>query len=125
MELVTTPSGAVVLNDSYNANPASMAAALRALALLPARRRTAVVGTMAELGRAGPAEHRAIAVLADELGVDLVVVGTADYGRPPVSGIEEALAVLGSLDGDDAVLVKASRVVGLERLVSRLRTPAE
>jgi UDP-N-acetylmuramyl pentapeptide synthase len=57
--------------------------------------------------------------------VDLIVVGTTEYGRPSVAGIEEALAVLPRLDGDDAVLVKASRVVGLERLVSRLMTPAE
>jgi UDP-N-acetylmuramoyl-tripeptide--D-alanyl-D-alanine ligase len=123
MELVTTPSGAAVLNDSYNANPASMAAALRALAVLPARRRTAVVGTMAELGPSGPSEHRAISALADDLGIELIVVGTTDYGRPAVAGIEGALAALLPLDGDDAVLVKASRVVGLERLVSLLTAP--
>src|SRR5690606_10331667 len=50
MELGRAPSGALVLNDAYNANPLSMAAALRSLAGLPARRRVAVLGTMAELG---------------------------------------------------------------------------
>ena len=119
MELVTTPTGATVLNDAYNANPSSMAAALRALALLPGRR-TAVLGTMAELGPTGPAEHRGIAALARSLGVRLIAVGTADYGLPPVADIEEALIALGPLDGNDAVLVKASRVAGLERLVDRL-----
>jgi UDP-N-acetylmuramoyl-tripeptide--D-alanyl-D-alanine ligase len=120
MELVVAPSGAVVLNDAYNANPGSMAAALRALAVLPARRRVAVVGAMAELGVTGPAEHRAIALLAEELGVDLIPLGTAEYGPTPVAGIDEAVARLGPLGDGDAVLVKASRVVGLERLAARL-----
>ena len=51
MELATAPSGAVILNDAYNANPTSVAAALESLAALPARRRIAVLGVMAELGR--------------------------------------------------------------------------
>jgi UDP-N-acetylmuramoyl-tripeptide--D-alanyl-D-alanine ligase len=123
MELLTAPGGATILNDAYNANPGSMAAALRALAILPARRRVAVVGPMAELGVDAPAEHRRIAVLADGLGLELIAVGTADYGSDPVAGIDEALAVLGPLGAGDAVLVKASRVAGLERLAARLVAP--
>jgi UDP-N-acetylmuramoyl-tripeptide--D-alanyl-D-alanine ligase len=124
MELLTSASGATVLNDAYNANPASMAAALRALALLPARRRVAVVGIMAELGADAVIEHRRIATLADELGIELVAVDTADYGRVPVVGIDEAVEALGPLGHGDAVLVKASRVGGLERLALRLLQPA-
>jgi UDP-N-acetylmuramoyl-tripeptide--D-alanyl-D-alanine ligase len=120
MELVTTASGARVLNDAYNANPGSMAAALRSLALLPARRRVAVVGVMAELGATAAAEHRAIAALAAELGVELIAVGTADYGPAPAEGIDEALTALGPVGDGDAVLVKGSRVAGLERLAARL-----
>jgi UDP-N-acetylmuramoyl-tripeptide--D-alanyl-D-alanine ligase len=120
MELVITASGARVLNDAYNASPTSMAAALRSLARLPAGRHVAVLGIMAELGDQGPAEHRAIGALADQLGVELVAVGTGDYGRTPVAGVDDALAVIGTLGGDDAVLVKASRVAGLERLAARL-----
>ncbi|HVF13738.1 MAG TPA: UDP-N-acetylmuramoyl-tripeptide--D-alanyl-D-alanine ligase, partial [Acidimicrobiales bacterium] len=58
MQLDRSPSGAFVLNDSYNANPVSTEAALRSLAQLPVERRTAILGIMAELGEVGPAEHR-------------------------------------------------------------------
>ncbi|MEY2404236.1 MAG: UDP-N-acetylmuramoyl-tripeptide--D-alanyl-D-alanine ligase, partial [Acidimicrobiaceae bacterium] len=69
MDLQRATSGALVLNDAYNANPTSMEAALRSLAALPARRRVAVLGVMAELGPDGPAEHRRIAALAEALGI--------------------------------------------------------
>ena len=121
MELVRLPSGARVINDAYNANPASMAAALRALAGLDARRRVAVLGQMAELGEAADAEHRAIGDLARELGIEVVAVDAPAYGGTGVAGLDEAVAALGPLGEGDAVLLKASRVVGLERLVSRLR----
>ncbi len=120
MDLRTAPSGARVLNDAYNAAPASMAAALRSLATIGAARRTAVLGVMAELGDRGPDEHRRIAALAEELGVRIVAVDTELYGVEPVDGIEGALDALGSLDGGDAVLVKASRVAGLERVAAAL-----
>jgi UDP-N-acetylmuramoyl-tripeptide--D-alanyl-D-alanine ligase len=120
MDLRTAPSGARVLNDAYNAAPASMAAALRSLATIDAERRTAVLGVMAELGDRGPDEHRRIAALAGELGVRIVAVDTDLYGVEPVAGIEGALDALGALDGADAVLVKASRVAGLERVAAAL-----
>jgi UDP-N-acetylmuramoyl-tripeptide--D-alanyl-D-alanine ligase len=124
MELGRTPSGAAVLNDAYNANPASMAAALDALAALPASRRIAVLGEMAELGALSSSEHAAVASQAAGLGVVLVAVDTPAYGAEPVEGVEGALAALGGLrpplGTGDAVLVKASRVVGLERLAARL-----
>jgi UDP-N-acetylmuramoyl-tripeptide--D-alanyl-D-alanine ligase len=126
MALEQTPEGARVLNDAYNASPTSMAAALRSLARLPATRRIAVVGEMAELGPDGPQAHRDIAGLADDLGIDLVVVGTPLYGRPMEVDLDaawEALARVGPLGPGDAMLVKASRVAGLERLVARLVAP--
>jgi len=121
MELVRLPSGARLINDAYNANPASTAAALRALAGLDAHRRVAVLGLMAELGEASEAEHRTIGDLARELGIEVVAVDTPAYGGTAVAGLDEAVAALGPLGEGDAVLLKASRVVGLERLVSRLR----
>jgi UDP-N-acetylmuramoyl-tripeptide--D-alanyl-D-alanine ligase len=127
MALERTPAGARVLNDAYNANPTSMAAALRSLARLPATRRIAVVGEMAELGPDGPQAHRDIAGLAADLGIALVVVGTPLYGRPVVDDLDaawDALARFGPLGPGDAVLVKASRVAGLERLAGRLVAPA-
>jgi UDP-N-acetylmuramoyl-tripeptide--D-alanyl-D-alanine ligase len=120
MDLVVPPSGARVLNDAYNANPTSMLAALDALADLDAERHTAVLGPMAELGEVAEAEHRRVADRAAELGVRLVPVDTDAYGGEPVEGIDGAVVALGRLDGGDAVLVKASRVAGLERLAQRL-----
>lgn len=116
MDLVTLPSGARLLNDAYNANPTSMAAALRALAELRAARRVAVLGIMAELGPTSEAEHRAVGDLARELGIEVVAVGTPAYGGTVVDDVAGAAAALGELGAGDAVLLKGSRVVGLERL---------
>ena len=120
MELTRTASGALLLNDAYNANPASMNAALRSLRRLPAKRRVAVLGEMAELGERSADEHRLVAAQAEELGIRVIAVGTSQYGVPPAAGIEDAEEILGPLGPGDAVLVKASRVVGLERLAARL-----
>ena len=81
MELSVAPSGLRVLNDAYNANPTSMAAALEALADLGAERRTAVLGPMAELGDHAEAEHRRITERASTLGIRLLAVDTDAYGR--------------------------------------------
>jgi UDP-N-acetylmuramoyl-tripeptide--D-alanyl-D-alanine ligase len=116
MELHRAASGAVVLNDAYNANPASMRAALDTLAAVNARRRLALLGLMAELDDPAP-EHAAIASYARDRGIELVAVGTDLYGASPV---DDPLTVVGPLREGDAVLVKASRVAGLERLAARL-----
>jgi UDP-N-acetylmuramoyl-tripeptide--D-alanyl-D-alanine ligase len=126
MDLQRTPSGALVLNDAYNANPTSVEAALRSLAALPisaAGRRVAVLGVMAELGPNAPELHRATADLAGELGITVIAVDAPDYGQPVVQGVDGALAALeamGPLHEGDAVLVKGSRVAGLERLAEKL-----
>jgi UDP-N-acetylmuramoyl-tripeptide--D-alanyl-D-alanine ligase len=120
MALATSRSGATVLNDAYNANPTSMEAALRSLAALPGRRRVAVLGVMAELGPTSAAEHARMGALAAELGIRVIAVGVADYGVDPVVDIEAALAALGPIAEGDAILVKGSRVAGLERLANRL-----
>ena len=142
MELVRTPCGARLLNDCYNANPLSMRAALHALAALPARRRIAVLGTMAELGDFEAEEHAAIGSLAVRLGITVVAVDAPGYASGfvaaphgadtaeavDVADIDGALAALaegGGLRDDDAVLVKGSRVAGLERLVARLVAGAD
>jgi UDP-N-acetylmuramoyl-tripeptide--D-alanyl-D-alanine ligase len=120
MDLVRMASGALVVNDAYNANPTSMAAALRALARLPARRRIAVLGPMAELGPASDEEHVAVGRLARDLGVDVIGVAAPAYGGTTVSGVDDVPTALGPLGGGDAVLLKGSRVAGLERLVELL-----
>ena len=123
MELAVAVSGATVLNDAYNANPTSVAAALEALAALPAVRRTAVLGVMAELGEREEVEHAAIGARARELGIRVIAVAAPAYGGEDVASVEAALALLGELDDGDAVLVKGSRVAGLERLAALLLEP--
>ena len=133
MEVVRTAGGARLLNDCYNANPLSMRAALQALAALPTKRRIAVLGTMAELGDFEAAEHAAIGSLVAQLGVQIIAVDAPGYSSGDgtvieAEGIEGALAALhdlGGLDASDAVLVKGSRVAGLERLVERLVAGAD
>jgi UDP-N-acetylmuramoyl-tripeptide--D-alanyl-D-alanine ligase len=120
MELTTLGSGARILNDAYNANPTSMAAALRALAALDAGRRVAVLGVMAELGPSRDADHRAVGDLARELGIEVVAVGVPAYGGTLVPDVAGAVAALRSLGPGDAVLVKGSRVAGLERVAAAL-----
>lgn len=120
MELHRAPSGAVVLNDTYNANPLSVEAALRALAELPARRRTAVLGIMAELGEVGPAEHARMGSLAAALGIRVIAVAAPDYGGEPAADADEALERLGPVGDGDAVLIKGSRAAGLERAAGTL-----
>jgi UDP-N-acetylmuramoyl-tripeptide--D-alanyl-D-alanine ligase len=120
MEVRRSPEGTVVVNDAYNANPASMAAALRSLAQLRAGRRVAVLGPMAELGGTERDEHLAIAALAGELGIEVVPVATDLYGPDPAPDLEAAVDRLGPLDDRTAVLVKGSRVAGLELLADRL-----
>ena len=120
MQLERTGSGAFVLNDAYNANPVSTEAALRALAALPAERRTAVLGVMAELGQVGPAEHARIGALAAELGIRVIAVAAPEYGGEQAADGDEALALLGPLGPGDAVLVKGSRAAGLETVAGTL-----
>jgi UDP-N-acetylmuramoyl-tripeptide--D-alanyl-D-alanine ligase len=130
MELTILASGARVLNDAYNAGPASMASALQALAALGADRPVAVLGEMAELGADAPAVHRQVAQLAESLGIRVVALASADYGPSAAHAADlvEARALLaegGPLGPGDAVLVKGSRVAGLERLAALLLAEAE
>jgi UDP-N-acetylmuramoyl-tripeptide--D-alanyl-D-alanine ligase len=121
MELARTTSGAIVVNDAYNANPQSTEAALRALAAIDARRHIAVLGPMLELGDVSAREHERIGALARRLGIAVIVsVGAPQYGGDDVPDVEAARARLGDLGPGDAVLVKGSRAAGLERLALAL-----
>lgn len=121
MDLQTGSSGVRVLNDSYNANPSSMRAALLALSQMPASRRFAVLGTMAELGRDKLSYHLEIGAFARDLGITFTVaLGEQDYGLVNVASVDEVEAALGPLGEGDVVLVKGSRVAGLERVAEAL-----
>jgi UDP-N-acetylmuramoyl-tripeptide--D-alanyl-D-alanine ligase len=135
MELTERPDGVLVVNDAYNANPDSMAAALRSLARLrrPGGRLLAILGDMLELGDGAPAQHRQVGELAAELGIDqLIVLGDhaedlaagARVGGAGVSMAPDRTAALAAavdwLRPADAVLVKASRGLALETVAQAL-----
>jgi UDP-N-acetylmuramoyl-tripeptide--D-alanyl-D-alanine ligase len=119
------PGGGFVVNDAYNANPDSMRAALEHLAERAGeRRRIAVLGEMAELGDASEAYHLEVGAAAANLGIDIVGVGDSARAYAPIvwaSTPEEALDLVRSLiQPGDAVLVKASRAVGLEGIADEI-----
>ena len=120
MELKRTVEGALVINDAYNASPTSMEAALRSLAHLDADRRIAVFGTMAELGDGAAEAHAGVARYARDLGIEVLAVGEDRYGVDCVADVQAAAERIEPLGERDAVLVKGSRVAGLERLADLL-----
>jgi UDP-N-acetylmuramoyl-tripeptide--D-alanyl-D-alanine ligase len=124
-EELPLPGGGVLINDCWNANPASMTAALRDLAARNGGRRIAVLGGMAELGPDGPRYHREVAALTADLDV-VVGVGelARDYGPSHWVADAGAAATLlrELLEPGDIVLVKGSRAVGLERVAQNLTT---
>ena len=136
MELHETADGVVVLNDSYNANPESMRAALDALVSIGADpsvgRTVAVLGEMLELGADSETSHRELGELAAGRVDQLVVVGdgargihagATDAGRPSVLVDDNAAAIdwlRTHLRAGDAVLVKASRGARLDEVAAAL-----
>jgi UDP-N-acetylmuramoyl-tripeptide--D-alanyl-D-alanine ligase len=124
-EEIELPGGGLLIADCYNANPTSMAAALRHLSESAAgRRRVAVLGDMAELGAGAAAYHREVGELLAQLGIEVVVAvgpqSRAYRGRwfATVAELREALGDV--IQPGDAVLVKASRSAGLEDAVEAI-----
>jgi UDP-N-acetylmuramoyl-tripeptide--D-alanyl-D-alanine ligase len=117
MEVHHVSGGPVLVVDCYNANPASADAALRSLGQLEGERKLALLGLMAELGAETESEHRRIALVAEELGIEVVGYETPLYGEAQVSGVEEAVSLLRTLGPGDVALVKGSRVARLEDVV--------
>ena len=117
MEVSHSSSGALIINDSYNANPTSMRGALDSLARLQQLRKVAVVGYMGELGSDEAEDHLGIASEIAAMGAEIVAVGTNLYG---VDAVDDPLEAIGDLDEDTAVLVKGSRSAGLESIAKQL-----
>jgi UDP-N-acetylmuramoyl-tripeptide--D-alanyl-D-alanine ligase len=140
MELLETDSGVTILNDSYNANPTSMEAALVALAGLEVPsggRRFAVLGDMRELGLHHDDAHRDVGERTAVLALDVVVgvgAGGAAMAQAARSGGVETHVVADAAEAvrrvapllrtGDAVLVKGSRALGLERVADGLLASA-
>lgn len=139
MEVTERADGVTVVNDAYNANPESMRAALKTLAVMSrgkTRRTVAVLGHMAELGDRTREAHMDLGRFVVRLDVgQLVVVGAqaggihagavleGSWGSESihVADVDEALVLLrAELRAGDVVLVKASRSAGLERVAAAL-----
>jgi len=119
-----------VVDDSYNSNPAAVAKALEGAALLPGKRRIAILGDMRELGPEGPRFHRESGELAAKLGFS-PILGVGELSRELVAAagadahwVADAAAAAEwaarEVREGDLVLVKASRGVGLDAVVRRL-----
>jgi UDP-N-acetylmuramoyl-tripeptide--D-alanyl-D-alanine ligase len=125
-ELVELPEDAILINDSYNANPISMRAALDHLASLETSgRRLAILGEMRELGPEAAAYHREIGEHARAVGVEWIIgVGDLAAEYAPDEQVADADAAADTLARElgpgDVVLVKGSRAVGLERVAEKL-----
>lgn len=125
--------GAVVIDDTYNANPDSVRAAIDVLAGSPAPR-VLVLGDMGEVGSKGKEFHEEIAAYAAQKGIEQVLVtGTlarhmqdagADSGSTNVRHFEQFDALLAAVDAavtpDTTVLIKGSRFMKMERVVQHL-----
>jgi UDP-N-acetylmuramoyl-tripeptide--D-alanyl-D-alanine ligase len=139
MQLRRAATGTLLIDDTYNANPQSMHAALRSLTALAkeeGRTPVAVLGDMGELGDTAAQAHRQIGEQAAASGVvELIAVGghSREVAEGALSGglcstqidvthdTDEAVALLEDLLGpDDIVLVKGSRAMRMERIVEAL-----
>ncbi len=135
-KIVPSRKGCVVIDDTYNASPASVKSALKTLSMMEGGRRIAILGDMLELGDYSSEAHLEIGRTAQKCGVDLLVVvgefarfiarGATDEGMS-VSAIsqfndsaEAAAEVAGMVREGDVVLVKGSRALKMERIVEDL-----
>lgn len=125
------PNGSTIIDDTYNAGPDSMAAALDVLATAPGRK-IAVLGDMLELGEEEERLHRALGEQAGRVCDLLFLVGerarwiaAGAAGNAPIThalttdGLAESLRAL--IEPGDIVLLKASRGMALDRVVAALR----
>ncbi|MEN9516597.1 MAG: hypothetical protein RLZZ159_463 [Actinomycetota bacterium] len=130
-------NGLLLINDSYNANPESMEAAIRTLTLLAQERggrSWAFLGTMHELGNQAAQMHRQIGVLVEDLGIDhLAAIRNQDYlmGLTGLSttkhyfeSVDAAKELIKVFEPGDVILVKASRAEHLEELAASIISEA-
>ncbi len=141
MEMLRSTFGFTILNDTYNANPASMAAGLKTLKQLSENNTVAVIGDMRELGETSRQAHFAVGGLIAELAIDHVgIVGEykhdVEQGALAAGFSPERLHTFADKDGavgwikemvaakmlgkDDLILVKASRGLRFETIVAKL-----
>ena len=134
MNILRRGAGIVVLDDTYNANPQSMRAAISVLADSHGSYKTAILGDMLELGPFAPALHTGVGEYLGQAHIDCLVAvgqlaehiarGAQDAGVPQVihcADREQAKAILPQVvRPDSTVLVKASRGMRLEEITAKL-----
>jgi UDP-N-acetylmuramoyl-tripeptide--D-alanyl-D-alanine ligase len=121
-------SGALVINDVYNANPASMEGALRELVRLRKGRAIAVLGDMLELGAYAPDAHANLVRRLNELSVDILIAvgpemhkassGFAGQAHQAGSSSDARSLLLGMMQEGDTVLIKGSRGMSMEKVLA-------
>ncbi len=127
LQCKTALHGALLIDDTYNANPASLLAAIKVLAQAQGRKKILVLGDMGELGADAPHFHAEIGAEARNSGVhkifaigDMSSYAVDEFGEGAThfKNIEELLSCLVKhLDADSTVLVKGSRFMKMERVV--------
>ena len=130
MHLIRKSEDRLIIDDCYNANPQSMAAALNILSQTPCRHRLAVLGDMGELGELSPSAHLRVGELTQELGIDTVIaIGDKAkritekrtleiYWYPTIEAAQEMLCR--QFTPGTTALVKASHAMEFEKVVAFL-----
>lgn len=134
-QVVQSRAGFRIIDDCYNASPASVEAALELLGDMATERKVAVLGDMLELGPSAPELHRAVGEQAGRTGLDLLIA-VGDLGRWIAEGARSSMApenvrwtesneqaaawALDAMRPGDVVLVKASRAMAFEQITGRL-----
>ncbi len=131
LQRLVTPTGAILFDDTYNANPDAMRAAIDVLVAEAAAQRIVVIGEMAELGAASCDLHKEVGAYARDRGIDRFYALGGDNARAAAAAFgrkgrayENAEALLAELlpeiDDQTAILVKGSRVSRMEQIVAAL-----
>ena len=125
LQVKKTPAGATLIDDSYNANPDSVRAAVDVLASCQGPT-ALVLGDMGEVGEQGPEFHAEVGRYARERGVSiLLAIGAATPAAVKSFGdggqhFDEIERLVGALKGVSTILVKGSRFMKMERVVALL-----
>ena len=134
-QLYELPQDVSILDETYNASPEGMLAALRQLADMPAKRHWAVLGTMKELGEMSTQLHNQVGEAISRLGIEGAIIladGEADAILAGANGsLKYAIAcqsynditqtLLQKVESGDRILFKASRSVGMDQVVEAFR----